>query len=425
MRQFFIQQVVTWVTVLALLVANIDAPVAVDHIESWFLVFVATWAVRMLLFFPLYRMPPSELAKRKLLRFFPLLTALLGNAFWIWTIPQFTLPGMVMQELILCAGFFCISIAMTGMWPVTPLTSLTYYVVLWGTLSFNLYQNSHKYWPAIIALNVLVVVMLFEYIQASIGQIQAQIRRGEELDAANSELQKLKDQALEELDQRWAYMQHVSHDLRQRLHAIRLWVSSAMDASKGGGASSYPLERVAHQVDDLEGFLSKILDYARWEATKQAVQPTWVSVHALFQHLELRFEHLAIEERTDLRVRHSSESILIDQGMLQRIMENLVENAVKYSRGAVLVVARRRAVGLCLDVIDNGMGIPLREQKRIFRPYYQHAANEAAGRGSGHGAGLGLAIVSRLSRQLGVRVEVKSVMGHGTRFRVVVPSSLI
>lgn len=328
MRQFFIQQIVTWATVIALLIANVTTPAVSAPVDLWFLVYIVTWVIRMVLFYPLYRIPPNELAKRKLMRFFPLLTGIIGNAFWIWTIPLFSGPDMHMQQLIMCAGFFCISIAMTGMWPVTPITSLTYYFVLWGTFSYNLWKHNHATWLAIAALNVLVILMLVVYVQASIGQVQAQIRRGEELDAANNELKVLKDQAMAELEHRSSYFQYASHDLRQRLHAIRLWVSSAMDVAKGNKLDSYPLARVGDQVDDLEGYFSKILDFARMEALKVPMQPALIRVHTLLQLTELRFEHLAIESRIDLRVRHSKATAYADQSMLLRIMENLVENAV-------------------------------------------------------------------------------------------------
>lgn len=421
MRQFFIQQIVTWATVIALLIANITTPAVAARIDLWFLVYIVTWVIRMVLFYPLYRIPPNELAKRKLMRFFPLLTGIIGNAFWIWTIPLFSGPDMQMQQLIMCAGFFCISIAMTGMWPVTPVTSLTYYVVLWGTFSYNLWKHNHATWPAIAALNVLVILMLVVYVQASIGQVQAQIRRGEELDAANSELKALKDQALAELEHRSSYFQYASHDLRQRLHAIRLWVSSAMDVAKGNKLDSYPLARVGDQVDDLEGYFSKILDFARMEALKVPMQPALIRVHTVLQLTELRFEHLAIESRIDLRVRHSKAAAYADQSMLLRIMENLVENAVTHCRTGVLVAARRHGSSLCIEVIDDGMGISPDAQERIFEPYYQHQPSRSHGQRRARGAGLGLAIVKELARQMGADVELKSMPGHGTRFRIVLP----
>ncbi|MBS0427750.1 MAG: HAMP domain-containing histidine kinase [Proteobacteria bacterium] len=420
MRQFFIQQIVTWVTVLALLVAHIGAPSPPSGIGMWFLAFVITWLLRMALFYPLYRIAPAELATRQVLRWLPLLTGLMGNAFWIWTIPRFSGPDMVMQQLIMGAGFFCISIAMTGMWPVTPLTSLSYYVVLWGTFSYHLWAQNHTWWPAIFALNVLVAVMLIEYVQSSIGQVQAQIRR-KELDDAHEELKALKDQALAELAHRSSYFRYASHDLRQRLYAIRLWVSSAMTAAQGHRTDAVALSRIAEQVDDLEGYFSKILDYARMEAVELSVQPTVTRVQAILQRLDLRFEHLSIDHRVDLRVRPSPFSILVDQGMLLRIMENLVENAVAHCRNAVLVGARRRGPSLCLDVIDDGLGIPSAAQERIFEPYYQHPAGKGSRHGVRRGAGLGLAIVKELAQQMNVTIELTSFPGSGTRFRVVVP----
>ena len=427
-RQVTIQLFTTWVTVIALLVADLNKPVLPrETVYMWFGVFIASWLLRMVMYYPLYRLAPAELVKRKVLRGFPLLTALIGNAFWIWTIPLFSGPGMQMQQLIMCAGFLCISISTTSMWPVTPITSLAYYFLLWGTFSYNLWVRDPDIWPAVLALNALVIGVLWVNVFVSTIQVQSQIRRAVELDAAldsaktaNDKLGALKDQAVSQLAQRSKYFQQATHDLRQRLHALRLWVSSAMELSSADGPARYPLNQVADQVGDLEGYFTKILDFAKLEA-QSPVQSSLFKVQTIFQSLELHFEHLVMTSKIDLRISPTRAMVFTDQALLQRVMENLVENAVVHGRGVILVTARKAQGALCLDVYDNGPGIPKEQLRRIFDPYYQYEPNTNQRR---KGAGLGLAIVKEISTQLGAMVEVRSVVGRGTRFRVAIPISL-
>lgn len=422
MRQFAIQQVANWATVVALLVAHVANPVLPDEqVRFWFVVHIAAWLARMAMFYPLARFSPEELAKRKFLFFLPLLTGFIGNAFWIWTLHVFGGVSTVMLLLVLCAGFFGISISMTGMWPVTPLTSLSYYLLLWGSFSYSLWANNHAGLLEIAALNGLVMVMMGVYIQASVGHIQAQVRRGAEIDAANNELKELRDHALSELERRSSYFQHASHDLRQRLHAIRLWVSSSMDVARSTNAAMiYPLTRVADQVDDLGRYFSSVLDLARMESNHYPIRPKEFCLHSVLQELQLRFEHLTLghPRYVDLRVRTSQVTVVSDATVLLRMAENLVENAVAHCRDAVLVGVRRRTNAIFLDVIDNGIGIPAEHQERIFDAHYRL---DSAPQAHQHGAGLGLAIVKELARHLGARIELRSIPDRGTRFRIVLP----
>ena len=105
--------------------------------------------------------------------------------------------------------------------------------------------------------------------------------------------------------------------------------------------------------------------------------------------------------------------------MLVRILENLVSNAIKFSRGRVLLSARRRPDGIQIDVRDQGPGIPSDYVGVVFDAFYQAPGTPGQ---TPQGVGLGLAIVKRLADALGYRVEVHSRPGRGTLMRLVIPS---
>jgi CheY-like chemotaxis protein len=142
-------------------------------------------------------------------------------------------------------------------------------------------------------------------------------------------------------------------------------------------------------------------------------------VERLMTRMETTFAGAAREKGLRLRVVPSRAWIRSDFVLLERIVLNLVSNAVRYTnRGGVVIGARRRGERLRLDVWDSGLGVPEDHQENIFREFYQVAGPEPGRRG---GLGLGLAIVDRLSGLLEHSVELKSRPGRGSRFSVWAP----
>ena len=116
----------------------------------------------------------------------------------------------------------------------------------------------------------------------------------------------------------------------------------------------------------------------------------------------------------------SSATVMTDPALLERLLRNLLENALRYTlRGGIVIGCRRRGNGWRIDVVDMGIGIALADQKLIFESFYQV---DYPGRPSGVGLGLGLSIVRCLAHLLSVRVSVTSTPGHGSRFSVDLPA---
>jgi anti-sigma regulatory factor (Ser/Thr protein kinase) len=146
---------------------------------------------------------------------------------------------------------------------------------------------------------------------------------------------------------------------------------------------------------------------------------TAIPVERLLQRTEATFGEAARGKGLGLRVAHSGAWVASDPILLERVLLNLVSNAVRYTkRGGVVVGCRRRGGMLRIDVCDTGPGIPEDQRRSIFTEFYQLARAAAERR---EGLGLGLAIVDRLCRLLGHRVEVDSAPGRGSRFSVTVP----
>ena len=106
-----------------------------------------------------------------------------------------------------------------------------------------------------------------------------------------------------------------------------------------------------------------------------------------------------------------------DEVYLHRIVRNLISNALKYThQGGVLVCIRRRGADCVLQIWDSGEGISAENQNKIFEDFYR------AHDGNVQGVGLGLAVVLRLSKLLGLEVDIKSVHGKGSCFSILIPT---
>jgi CheY-like chemotaxis protein len=142
-------------------------------------------------------------------------------------------------------------------------------------------------------------------------------------------------------------------------------------------------------------------------------------IQHLFDRIETTFASAAREKGLELRVMPSPSWVRSDPILLERILLNLVSNAVRYTvRGGVVVGCRRRAGAVRIDVWDSGIGIPRDQQRNVFGEFYRLPGAERHG---ARGLGLGLAIVDRLCRLLDHPIELSSQPDRGSRFSVLAP----
>ena len=162
-----------------------------------------------------------------------------------------------------------------------------------------------------------------------------------------------------------------------------------------------------------------MLDVSRLDAEVIEVRATDLALGEVFEHLERMFMPESDERGLDYAVHAPALAVRTDRVLIERILANLVSNAVRYTeRGGITLEAFRDGDEVLVNVIDTGPGIPERERESVFDEYYQI---ELPGDGPSSGLGLGLSIVHRLARLLDHPLEVHSVPGEGTRFTLRVP----
>ena len=212
-----------------------------------------------------------------------------------------------------------------------------------------------------------------------------------------------------------------SHDLRQPLHAMGLF-AEALRLRVHEPEVAQLVNSINESVDALEGLFSELLDITRIDSGGIEVHPQSFEVDGILRKLRLHFEPTAFEKGLALRLRGGKHIALADPLLVERILRNLVSNAIRYTEdGSVLVSSRRRGDRLRLQVWDTGVGIPEHEQARIFEEFYQVPGTAELAPQQRKGLGLGLAIVKRLAGLMNAPLTLRSQPGRGTVFTLEVP----
>ncbi len=212
-----------------------------------------------------------------------------------------------------------------------------------------------------------------------------------------------------------------SHDLRQPLHAMGLFAQALRERTRDSDVAPL-VNSINESVNALEGLFSELLDITRIDSGAIEVNPRDFLVGDMLHRLRLHFEASAFEKGLALRLRGANRVAYADPLLVERIVRNLLANAIRYTEdGTVLVGCRSRGDKLYLQVWDTGCGIAPDEQLRIFEEFYQ--VREPAGTAAGQrkGLGLGLAIAKRLAGLIGAPLTLRSWPGRGTVFMLELP----
>jgi len=214
------------------------------------------------------------------------------------------------------------------------------------------------------------------------------------------------------------FLAAASHDLRQPLHAMALFISALGRRVKDPETVEI-VEHLRTAVESMRHMFGALLDISKLDAGALTPAPEDFPVSDLFGQLRPGFAAQAAAKDIRFRLVPSSAVVRTDPALLETILRNLLHNAVKFTEhGSVLLGCRRRGNRLRIDVTDSGIGIPHEQIDAVFDEFRR--LNMGRNTGS-EGLGLGLAIVRRLAALLGLVIDVVSVPGHGSRFSVTVP----
>jgi two-component system, OmpR family, phosphate regulon sensor histidine kinase PhoR len=224
---------------------------------------------------------------------------------------------------------------------------------------------------------------------------------------------------------RQEFVANVSHELRTPLTAIKGYAETLRDGGLRDPETAAEFVRVIHRhAERLRALIEDLLDLAAVEQGEARLKPAVVRARDVVAQAEglvrpaaeARGQTLAIDLPADLP------DILADRDRLAQILINLLDNAVKFTRegGRVTLSAKAAEGSVVLAVSDNGVGIPPADLPRIFERFYRVGRSRDRREG---GTGLGLAIAKHLTQAMGGTIEVESVQGSGTTFRVSLPAA--
>ena len=218
------------------------------------------------------------------------------------------------------------------------------------------------------------------------------------------------------------FMAAASHDLRQPLHAMTLFLGSLRHMAPEG-----QMRELIDKIDETSMILheqfNSLLDLSKFDAGVVAADQADFRLDLLLKNIADAASQEAQQKQIALHLYTTPVTIRSDMLLMERMLRNLVMNAVRYTeQGSVSIQTRELPHGLVVSVIDTGVGIAEDEQARIFSDYYQ-VSNKV--RSKNKGSGLGLAIVKRIAALLEMPISLTSTSGAGSTFSVTIPSRLV
>ncbi|MCF8473559.1 MAG: PAS-domain containing protein [Emcibacter sp.] len=216
------------------------------------------------------------------------------------------------------------------------------------------------------------------------------------------------------------FLAAASHDLLQPLNAARLFTSALSEKNKDNNISPL-IDHLGSSLNAVEGLLDGLLEISMLDAGVLQQHTSEFPIETLLQELNFEFTAIARGKDIDFKMIPSGAIIYSDPKLLRRILQNFISNAIRYTnnKGRILLGCRRRKGGqLEIQVWDTGCGISENKYEEIFIEFKQLKNSP---KNSEKGLGLGLAIVERICRLLDHDLIVKSKLGHGSVFSVILP----
>lgn len=214
------------------------------------------------------------------------------------------------------------------------------------------------------------------------------------------------------------FLATASHDLRQPLHAMGFFVEALTSRSVSPDIKDL-VDKIDMTTTSLRELLNSLLDFSKIESGVMVPQISHINIRQLLTEVEREFKPVADEKKIHLNISTDSLYVKSDTHMLDRIIRNLVSNAIRYTNeGSVTVHCKENDIGLEVRVSDTGPGIPAEERQEIFQEFYQLDNPE---RDRAKGLGLGLSIVDGLCRQLGIELHLETQPEKGSTFWFILP----
>ncbi|MDZ4813160.1 MAG: hybrid sensor histidine kinase/response regulator [Pseudomonadota bacterium] len=414
-----LQSVMASTLLAVLLVILLRASISLWPALIWLFALVCVGAVRVRLRLSVARFTPNAATKRRYLEHFSACALATGG---IWACAPWMLStggDRTLQSVVLLA---CAAIATGGAF--ASLASLrTAFAIFWppmlAPVLFGLLNTSQLYLivaGVAVVLSLVLSRMLLVLNHQFVEQVDLRQRNAELLLA----LQQRTADAEAANEAKTRFLVAASHDLRQPMHAIAIRTRALLEQSLPPDAHAVAV-RLDRSVVAMQSLFDALLDISKLDGG--AIQPLIVpfSLNTLFEKLTESYADISVQQGVSLNVEETQLGVASDVVLLERILRQLLDNAMRHAaNSSVSVQARLIGDEVVIAVRDTGKGIAHDQQVTIFKEFVQLDNPERDRR---KGLGLGLAIVERVARELGHRLELESTPGQGACFRIVVPAA--
>lgn len=244
---------------------------------------------------------------------------------------------------------------------------------------------------------------------------------GDELEALGHSFNGLLDRLHEALERQRRFTGDASHQLRTPLAALLGQIEVALRHPRSAEEYQKTLERVQHQGQHLHRIVEMLLYLARADAEARLENVTpldltgWLTTHLQTWTSQPRWGDIQLLQPLPAHC-----LVKAHQPLLGQLLDNLIDNALKYSTAGTPVTIRLECVNgkAVLEVHDRGMGIDPTELLHIFEPFYRSESARSQGL---IGIGLGLSIAQRIAHLFGGSLSASSTLGQGSRFTLILP----
>jgi len=238
-------------------------------------------------------------------------------------------------------------------------------------------------------------------------------KRTAELELAQRQLLNAKNIAEDAADSKTRFLAAASHDLRQPLHALDMYLG-ALSNQESVSVRQHILSQMEKSASELGELLSTLFDISRFDSNVVDVSTKVFGINEVIDGLSLEFSELSELMARPLKIRPSIAVVESDPILIQRIIRGLVANGLRHAeKGRVLVGFRSRAEYIRCEVWDSGQGILESEHDKVFEEFCQL---KNSNRDRQKGLGLGLALIKRMCTALDLPLGMKSEVGRGSVF---------
>ncbi|MCK5335383.1 MAG: hybrid sensor histidine kinase/response regulator [Gammaproteobacteria bacterium] len=368
--------------------------------------------------------PPEQRNLQRWIMLFPAGGVLLGLGWGstsLWPNVMTDLNSMVFLVLVV------LGVAAAGIAILAPYLRSFYALALLIILpfAFQVFQHDtklHHYLGIMLLIYLFIILMSGHHMKravlTSINLRLENLDLVDDLVEKNSQTEQAREIAVQADLSKSKFLAAASHDLRQPLHALGLFVDALESRIQYPEVRSI-VENIRISTDALSDLLNALLDISKLDAGVLEPKTSDFQLRPLLHRIQTEFTEPALEKSLQLEVIDCDFIIHTDPSMLERILLNLVSNALRYTReGSIKLDCHKQDEQIIIEVHDTGIGINEDNIENIFEEFYQIENPERDRR---KGLGLGLAIVKRLADLINCPLSVSSVPDKGSVFSISVP----